>query len=162
MQAIYTQTVTSTAGVNITFNNIPQNYTDLLLSCSVRFAGNNGDAYLTFNNDTAGLASSTYLQGTSGGPYTGRMTGNYGVFIGQISGSSSTANTFSGIDILIPSYSSNIFKTSLALGARENNSNTDYTTMPSVGLWRANAPITSMYLYGLAQHSRVTLYGISR
>lgn len=162
MVPIYTQTVTTTGGVNIAFNNIPQNYTDLMVIGSMRFNGSGGDQFITFNNNGTGDASGTYLQATSGGPYSGRMTTNWGAFIGQISGSTETASTFSNVNIYIPNYSSNIFKTTIGQVGKETNSSTAYTIMPTAGLWRSNAPITSFYIYGLAQYSTATLYGISK
>lgn len=162
MIPIYTQQVTTTGGVNIAFNNIPQNYTDLLIIGSVRFNGNGGDQYITFNNNTVGNASGTYLQATSGGPYSGRMTANLGPFIGQISGATETASTFSNIQIYVPNYSNSMFKTTIGQAGKETNSNTAYTIMPTSGLWQSNAPITSLYIYGLAQYSTATLYGIAK
>jgi hypothetical protein len=162
MVPIYTQTVATTGGVNISFVNIPQNYTDLMFVGSLRFDGNGGDSYITFNNDSSAVASGTYLQSTSGGPYSGRMTANWGAFIGQVSGATETASTFSNVQIHIPNYSSNIFKTTIGNACKETNSTTTFTVMPTAGLWRSNAPITSLYFYGLAQHSSATLYGISK
>lgn len=162
MVPIYTQTVTTTGGVNIAFNNIPQNYTDLLLVGSMRFNGNGGDQYITFNNNGTSDASGTYLQSTSGGPYSGRMTANWGAFIGQISGATETASTFSNVQLYIPNYSTNIFKTVIGNTCKETNSTTSFTVMPTAGLWRSNGPIRSFYIYGLGQYSSATLYGISK
>jgi hypothetical protein len=162
MIPIYTQTVTTTGGVNIQFNNIPQNYTDLMIIGSIRFNGSGGDNYITFNNTGGTDASGTYLQATNGGPYSGRIAGTQGSFIGQTGGTTETASTFSNVQIYIPNYSSNIFKTTLGHMCKENNSSTSYTVMPSAGSWKANAPITSLYFYGLAQYSSATLYGISK
>lgn len=161
LQPIYTQTVTATTGVTVNFTNIPQNYTDLLLVGSIRFTSLGGDNYLTFNNSST-LGSGTYLQGADGGPYTGRINPTDGVFIGQTNGSNDVASTFSNIEVYIPNYASNIFKSTISTSFRENNNNTSYTVMPGAGLWRSNAPIRSMFLYSLAQHSSLTLYGISR
>ena len=162
MVPIYTQTVTTTGGVNIVFNNIPQNYTDLMIIGSLRFNGNGGDNYITFNNNSTANASGTYLQGTLGGPYSGRITGTNGSFIGQTSGSTETASTFSNVQIYIPNYSNNIFKTTLGHVCKETNSSTAHTVMPTAGSWKSEAPITSLYFYGLAQYSSATLYGISK
>ena len=162
MVPIYTQRINTTGGVNLQFINIPQNYTDLMIVGSLRFNGNGGDQFITFNNNNNGDASGTYLQATDGGPYSGRMTANYGPFIGQISGSTETASTFSNVQIYIPNYSSNIFKTTIAHSGKETNSGTLFTVMPTSGLWRSNGPITSLYFYGLGQYSSATLYGISK
>jgi hypothetical protein len=162
MVPIYTQTVTTTGGVNIQFNNIPQNYTDLMIIGSIRFNGTGGDNYITFNGSTNTDASGTYFQATGSGPYTGRISGTSGSFIGQTAGTTETASTFSNVQIYIPNYSSNIFKTTLGHVCKETNSSTAHTIMPTAGSWRNTNPITSLFFYGLAQYSTATLYGISK
>jgi hypothetical protein len=164
MQAIYTRTITS-AGSLITFNNIPQTYTDLQLRISSRdnAAVSLSGIVLIPNGSGAALWSGTVL---SEGPSSYRYTaGTYG-YIGTNVGASATSNMFTVTEVIIPSYTSNLFKQVMSDGGGENNNSTTNPIRPQASLWRSNAPINALTIGTdngqFAIGSTITLYGISR
>jgi hypothetical protein len=172
MQPIYTQTVAPGGAPLVSFNNIPQNYTDLKILISVRGAaagafgtlgcqfGTNG----TINNSGENY-SLTYLQGIGGGSFTSRQIGENALNFDGLSLASISANTFTNIELYIPNYSKGNFKQVSFEIAAPNNSNTDYNLFTNSGSWRRNDPISSIIFYGggtnIAAGSTFTIYGIS-
>lgn len=162
----YTAPVGNTA-TSITFSNIPQGYTDLLLQVSLRgtdtpatspWAGN----AVQVNGNSSNIYCQTYFYLANNALYTSRDNNiNYmSVFANS---SSSTANSFGAAEYYIHNYSSGLFKTFTLDSATENNAVSNLIWV-GAGLIKTNDPITSLY-YGsitFAPYSTITLYGILR
>jgi flagellar capping protein FliD len=167
MQPIYTQTVGSGGAGTITFNSIPQTFTDLKIVVSCRSSTSTIDSlYVAFNNDRSSLYSTTYLQ-TSGGSPASIRTSNETVFtLGVVPPSTYTANTFTNDLIYIPNYTNSSFKSLIADGIAENNSSSVYYLRLNAGLYRSTNPVTRIDIFSggatFAQYSTFTLYGITK
>lgn len=97
----------------ITFSNIPQNYTDLIIAANVQFSAGSGTK-IRFNTDSGSNYSLTCLIAYSAGPYSGRVSNASSIHNNIATGDSTTANTFTPYTINIMSYSnSSIYKTIL-------------------------------------------------
>jgi len=169
MEAIYTRTV-GAGGGNITFNNIPQTNTDLmiLVSCRGLEASVTNQLYLQFNGSGAsGSYSVSRLNGNGSAGASDRASGANGDFFyagNFCPNASATSNTFGSASLYIPNYTSASLKQVVIDGVAENNA-TFSTQVLSAGLIISSAPITSITLgaFGtFAQNSTVTIYGISR
>jgi hypothetical protein len=169
---IYTQTLSTTAA-SITFNNIPQNFTDLKIMHSVRdnttpaaqYHSNN--IYLRLNGDSSSLYSATIFYSSSSAVSTARnIAGNAAIYIGTVLNANGVANSFGSGEVYITGYSSGKFKQ--VLGETSNVSNV--TTLDgayqvsTTGLYRSTNPITSISLVPVSgsfvANSTFTLYGI--
>lgn len=171
MQPIYTQTVGDSGASSIVFNNIPQTFTDLQLEVSVRTTDTSASNYVSdclfrLNNVASGY-SSTWLRNNSGGANTFRASGqNWGSGLAG-NGRLTTANTFAASQLIIPNYTSNIFKSWITHSSTESNTiNFDSTNYSVAGVWSNTAAITSLFLAdgyaNFAAGSTFTLYGITK
>lgn len=167
MQAIYSQTASGSSST-ITFNNIPQTFTDLQLMCSAR--STSGSSYydnllLQFNGSTSGYSMTRTFGDGAGNRYSDRFSGQNFIYCGEINAATATANGFGIMDIVIPNYRSNLFKQIGTLNVNERDSLTAYTGFKA-GMWQGNAPVTSISLLAAggnwASGSTFTLYGIGR
>lgn len=171
IQPIYTQTVGPSGSGGILFSNIPQNFTDLKLVISARgtSAGTFGTLGMQFgtNNviDSSSKYSLTYLQAIGGGTFSSRYSptgafSNDGLNLGSLA-----SNTFTTYEIYIPNYSRGNFKSAIVDSVASGNSSTNYNLFLNALLYSSTNPINSLIVYGggtnLAQHTTVTLYGIS-
>jgi hypothetical protein len=169
MQAIYTQTVGAGGTTGLSFNNIPQDYTDLKIIVCARsaFASTTNDLLVYVNNNqTISSYSQTGLSaaGTSSG--SAKQTGLAGFWSQYVPAANSTANTFGNTEIYIPNYSTSQFKQIVVDSTSENNSSTGNFLVFNAHLYRSHTPITQLSLtlggQTIVQHSTFTLYGISR
>lgn len=162
MQLIEHYEVPSGGVSSITFMNvgdIPSDYTDLMIVYSLR-SSNRADFGIKFNNSTSNF-SNRYLFGT--GSSASSSTG-YGNFLGTMTGSGETANTFGSGQLYIPNYRSSFNKSYSIDAVQENNATTSYQSIIA-GLWSVTNPITSISLYQqqgdtIVQYSSASLYGI--
>lgn len=171
LQPIYTQTVGAGGAASVTFNNIPQGFTDLKLVHSARDGRTDApfsNSILTFNGDTNAIYSVTNLYAVVTANGSSRYLGESRFFYNlYANGAVSLANTFSNSEVYISSYSSGNFKQVLFQNAVENNSigTNANILLTAAGLFRSNTPITSMTVTAVngvfAQHSSWTLYGVS-
>jgi hypothetical protein len=169
IQPIYTQTIGTTAG-GVTFNNIPQVFTDLKLVISSRHnnAGTTDGSIVRFNADSGTNYSDTILYGTGTNVYSVRYTGLTYIFYISSNGNTATTNTFSNWELYLPNYTSSNFKQVLIDGVSENNSTTNDAQRQELhaGLWRSTAAVTSLSVGGYGgnpqQYSTFTLYGITK
>ena len=169
LQPIYTQTIGSTAG-SITFNNIPQTFTDLKLVVSSRHnnAGPIDGSIIRLNGDSGTNYSDTILYGTGTSVQTARYTGQTFAFYIADDGNTATTNTFSNWELYIPNYRSAYWKQMMGDGLSENNTTTgDYIRQSfQSSVWRSTAAITSITVGGYAgnpqQYSSFSLYGITK
>jgi hypothetical protein len=164
MTLISSVTVGSGGAANITFNSIPQTYTDLKVMTSVRGTATGQSTGLSyrFNSSTTGI-SGRYA---SGAPGIG--TESYAItymYAGEVSGGTGTAGTFGNVEIYIPNYTTNQYKPSSVKGIQENNSTSGYLTF-SCSTWANTGAVTSITLLpgagNWAEYSTAYLYGINK
>ena len=159
MQPIYTQTVGAGGAASITFNNIPQTFTDLMVLTSLRASsGNAVSSYIASINGGSYLGSQRMINGDGTTAYS---SSNLPYFTG---GSGYTANTFSSSQFYVPNYRSSNFKQFLIDFAPENNASATALGM-TAALIRVTDPISSIGFScdnSFVQYSTVTLYGITK
>jgi len=181
MAFTYSKLAESTVGAggttSVAFNNIPQNYTDLIINISIRSNRTFGSALFDsigyrFNDtavssnynqryiygDGSAVSSSTLTTFTPASETWGRLEG------GAINAVSSTSNTFASINMYIPNYASANNKSFSVDVAGENNATTGALEM-NAGLWSNTTAITNIAfrdnnLGNIAQYSTFTLYGV--
>jgi len=165
MQLIETKTL-GTAAASITFTSLPQDGTDLVLLGSVRTAraATNDFVDLRFNGDnTDGNYSSRVLYGQ--GSSVSSFTENS--YIGDVNGATSTADTFSSINVYLPNYSGATTKSGSVETVMENNAT--FSALAIIArLWNNTAAITSMEIgftatgANLVAGSTFSLYKITK
>jgi hypothetical protein len=165
MQPIYTQTVGSGGATSITFNNIPQTFTDLKLVSSARITPNESQTRsigVYLNGDTfPANASMRYLLGS--GSAVNSVSNSGFADAGYVNDASTTASTFSSHEMYIPEYRGSQFKQMIVDAVTENNATFARSKLLAV-LYRTTSPITSLKIEatGFAQYSTFTIYGITR
>jgi hypothetical protein len=167
LQPIYTQTVGSGGVAGVTFNNVPQTFTDLKIVISSRGASANFTDVLPLGFNGIYNLSATWLQGYNGAASSDRVTtaSAYGVYIREPS-STATASTFSNTEIYIPNYTSSNYKSFIVDDIEENNSSTNYYTRLGAGLIPTTSAITTLNFYisngAIVQYSTFSVYGITK
>lgn len=169
-KAIASVTVGASASASISFNSIPQTFTDLVVLASIRsnVGSVNEPFVLGFNNNTA----SAYTNRSVGGDGSTASSQNIGAsafisYNGLLThvGNGATANTFGNMSIYISNYGGANFKSvSIDAVSETNAANTNLGL--GAALWSNTAAITSiqMLVYSgtaFVQHSSFTLYGIN-
>jgi hypothetical protein len=154
-EPINSQTL-GTATATVTFNSIPQTYTDLVLITNGYDVPGGGYVTMQINGDTAANYSRTTMSG-NGSTMSSIRNANSTVLYPTI-GSSLT--NIGGDIVYLANYSNiNIFKTILFRGSQ-----TASATILQIGLWRSTSAITSFTLSGaggnIAANSTFTIYGI--
>ena len=158
-------TVGAGGAATIDFNNIPQNYTDLLIKFSPRIVATSDfpSVDIRFNGSSAAAYSHKYLLGSGSTVASGNASAQTSLRLGNASGSAQTANTFGNFEIYIPNYTSNNNKSVSIDTVGENNLTAAYQNLVS-GLWANTTAINNISLFSvsinLAQYSTATLYGI--
>jgi hypothetical protein len=161
--------VLASSAASVTFSAIPATYTDLVLRASVR-----GDSAATavnmkvlFNNDTTTNYSVTAIYNGGGTPADLQVGNTASPYSGLINADTSTSNTFSNIEVYVPSYNSINNKPLSTAFAPESNSagGTGYENWIAAQLYRGSSAITridcilnggnimatsSFYLYGIS------------
>lgn len=167
---IATTAVGSGGAANIEFTSIPNTYTDLLITYSLRGVNAHNYSYvnITFNGSTTGYSNTAIFS-------DGQSVNRVQVYIyttltylwgGIHQGGSTTSNTFGNGQIYIPNYAGSSAKVLGIEQVSENNATAidSCFALLNSGLWDNTAAITSIKLendYGnWAQHSTATLYGI--
>lgn len=153
----------------IDFTSISSVYTDLLLVVSVRTdraAVGDGLRLRVGNSsiDTGTNYSDRYLQGDGASATSGSDSAATWIVSGISTAASSTASTFSNIEIYFPNYAGSSAKSISIDGASENAATTAYTTL-SAGLWSGTSAINIIKLLSansanFVQYSTAYLYGI--
>ena len=156
---IASQTLTGTAS-SVTFNNIPQNFTDLVLVINnIISSGTGNDTALRFNDDTASNYSNTFLLGDGTSALSGRNPLTY-ADNGYLDSNSGSPNT--RIIHLMNYANTTTFKTQVTRSSGRNGGQvTAY-----VNLWRSTSAITKILVYSnsslsYAAGSTFNLYGIA-
>lgn len=164
---IATYTVGSGGIPSISFTNIPQTYTDLVLSLSARVGTVDTEEWirLEFNSSGGTAYSSRVLWGNGSGAYSASESAVANVnYAGMANASTSTSNTFSNCEIYIPNYTSSNYKSFSSNIAEEQNATKAFNAA-TAGLWSNTSPISSIKLTPanagtLVQYSTFHLYGI--
>jgi hypothetical protein len=168
---IATQTLTSTAAV-ITFANIPQGYTDLILQVNDRLSQDSGMGIYFNQTGYNSLYSQCALVGGSGTTSSGRQTSQFSIHNNLVFGDVKTANTFSPHIIQIGSYSNPsvnkaiLWRWGIPSGAAGGSGDTGLL----VGNWRSTEEIKSINIFAWNANyndarfeigTSATLYGIA-
>ena len=165
MTKIDSYTVGAGGIASVTFSNIPQTYTDLVIRTSFRTTATPGVAVQNlnaqFNGNTSVIYSEIGLGGNGSSAYSQQYTRNvFGLGLGN--SADSTASVFGNNDIYIPNYTSSNYKSTLSYGVTENNAAASWLELDA-GLFSNTSAITSINLTAggnFVQHSTFTLYGI--
>lgn len=147
----------------ISFTNIPQTYTDLYIVASIRNSSTYEHVLIGLNGSTSDF-SGRYLSGYGSG---GKASGNYARYVGNVSRTGYTANTFGSTSIYIPNYTSSNQKSISGESVSENNDTSNWASVISANLWSQTSAITSVQLTNEAaatilEYSSATLYGITK
>ena len=164
-QLISAQTLTANTA-SVTFSNIPQNYTDLLLKISVRTTNTQfGETVRIKPNNSASNGFARVIRGFSG-TSTSAYTYSNVLAMNNSLGDGATASTFASIDVYIPNYTSSNYKSFSGDAVSENNAS-DGRVELNASLWSDSAAITSLVLdndagspFSFTANSTFTLYGI--
>ena len=73
MDSLGAYTFTTDSSTTVTFSNIPQNFTDLVLVCNGKVGSTDNPVRVQFNGDTSSIYSATEMRGngtTKGSTYT--------------------------------------------------------------------------------------------
>lgn len=172
IQPIYTQNVGSGGASTVTFNNIPQTFTDLKVFASMRDGRTDAgfaNVGLRFNANTSSVYSNISIAGTNDGGSAGTFGSQTAFFYNlYCNGQISTANAFSNNEIMIPNYTNSSFKQVLIDNVVETNETVtnSYLLVLNAGLFRSTTPITSISFMAqngvLQQNSTFSLYGITK
>lgn len=157
----------STTASSVVFSAIPSTYTDLVLRISAR-SDQSGQLTSGLRLTLNGTNSTSYnqLQG-DGASAAGVVVGTLSyLYVGNINGPTSTANTFSSQEIYIPNYAITATKQVSAYSAQETFATTAYTDLMSI-FQNATQAITSITITpGVAPNfvagSTFYLYGIAK
>jgi hypothetical protein len=166
MAYTYSKLAETTVGAGgasaITFNNIPQNYTDLVLKVSARGTtteASGGHYYTIALNSSATSKTQRFLQGDGSSASSGNSTS----FTTYMCPSDFTASTFSNAEVYLPNYAGSANKSMSVDVVTENNATKSYATFYAQ-LWSVVTTISQITLTpnagSFAQHSTATLYGI--
>ena len=152
MTPIATNTLTTTTA-SVTFSNLPQNYTDLIVVMN-----SSQTIYTNFNvrinGDTGNNYSDTAFRGNGSTATSGRNTSQPYFWFAAIS------STWSTVILNFMNYSSSsVFKTVL-----QRASDASQTADATIGLWRSTAAVTSISIFPNAGSfntgSTFTIYGV--
>lgn len=169
---IATYTVGSGGVTYVSFTNIPQNYTDLVLMASARTdsSGTADDVLVCYFNSNQTGYSGRRLFGSGTGTGSDTLSNSNGgtsgsrILVGSISAAGGTSNAFGNATLYISNYTKGMYKSTSGEGVQSNNTTASYQIM-SNNLWSNTEPITSITLGGywsntFVQHSTFHLYGI--
>lgn len=162
-KALSTVTVGAGGTSAITFSNIPQTYTDLVIHISGRDsrALYVDDYGIQLNGSTSTFSYRTFIGDGSG---TSSASSSFSV-TGVWNGGNATSSTFGNAMIYIPNYTSNKVKSISGSSVNETNSTTAQQWL-STTVWNTAAPITSITIVGndtpttIQPNSTATLYGV--
>ena len=166
MKLIQTITLTS-AQATINLTSIPQTFTDLLVTFSLRTdrASLIDFFQLRVNGTTTGY-SQRFLEGNGSSVISSVETGQDKLLLETINGATSTANTFSNSSLYIPNYTGSTNKTMSLNAVHEDNASTARQRLDAI-LWSNTSAITSLNLLLFSSRnyvagSTISLYGITK
>ncbi len=172
MIPISTITVGSGGIASVSFDSIPQTYTDLKIVGSARTIRSGSDSdylLINFNNSSAAAYEYRTVQGNgSTASSNNGGSGLSGTAIGfdRFPSSTATANTFGNFELYIPNYTASIRKSISSDTVSENNATTA-TAVLQASVWANTSPINSIkFAIGggtlIDVYSTFTLYGIRK
>ena len=150
---------------SVTFNSIPQTYTDLRIVMSARY-DQNGDSRTFFNfNGTGYNASSNTITAYGTGTGAENFSSNGVLNLASYTGTGQDTGTFANASFDIPNYTTSNNKTIIGQAVQESNVATIYNTL-GAGLWTSSvAAITSIEIKPAAGNfitgSTFYLYGVT-
>ena len=148
---------------SVTFNSIPQTYTDLVVKTSARStkSGNLDDNFSLQPNGSGSNFSWRWVYTNGSSALSANGTNPYGAIYGTAA--AATANTFGNSEAYITNYTGSTFKSMSIDNANENNATANIINLVAF-LWSDTAPITSLTIDAgggdIVQYSTFTLYGI--
>ena len=159
--------VLTSSAASVTFSSIPATYTDLVIKFSARVDGatTGRELRLRFNSDTTTLYSNTVVRGDGSTASSYRDSSATYTAAGRASGSSSTSNTFSNVEIYIPNYTVSQNRPSSLFSALENNTATiSNGLVASANLYRSTTTVSSIEISPTSDNfvsgSSFYLYGV--
>jgi hypothetical protein len=161
-------TVGAGGASTIDFNNIPQNYTDLVLKVSCRVSAFSGYALsrlrARFNIDSANNYTNRLVYNNSGSINSEASGASSGITYFYATANDSTASTFGSAELYIPNYSGSTTK-SVSIDTVSENNGAAVIMAFNAGLWSITSPINSISIsdtngFTFVQHSSATLYGV--
>lgn len=159
-------TVGAGGASTINFNNIPQNYNDLVIKLSTRDTAatvNSGGIKITFNGTTSSYTNrNVFGNGSSTASQIPATTSIDAGLGNSMPTAGNTASTFSNIEVYIPNYTSANNKSTSTDSVGENNATAAYAGLEA-GLWSIVTAITNITISPItsfAQYSTATLYGV--
>ena len=171
MAATYTLIASNTlnsSAASVTFSAIPNTFTDLVVRVSARSNDTYGGTafsdnfYITLNSLTSNY-SQTILNGNGAAASSSRASSQARFSYTNMVSGGNTSNTFSSVEIYIPSYTSSHGKPISTFAADENNTTTAYIKSIAY-LQTATAAISSITMnpnFGsFVSGSSFFLYGI--
>ena len=159
------------AVASVSFTTISQDYTDLMLTVSVRGTAASDTIPLWQVNDSTTGYSARWLRGTGSSVASNSRTTltHDGTTWGRlteagIQDSGTTASTFASLQLYLPNYTSSAAK-SIAVDAVGENNATAADQYITAGIWTGTDPITKLsfaiYNSDMVQYSSFTLFGIT-
>lgn len=167
-EKISSSTVGSGGVSSITFNSIPQTYTDLkiVFSCRTDNASIGQSIGVLFNGTSSGNSWVAFWgNGTSSPSSYGSSQSD--LYVGESTGAQASSSIFGSGEVYIPNYTGSWYKTLTSISASEHNG-TNGNTFFTSALSGVGGAITSLTIRGyggsqtIQQHSSFYLYGIKK
>lgn len=161
---IATYTVGSGGIASVSFLNIPQTYTDLLIKVSARTvrAADEDGLYMAINGSNSN--GSIDIEGNGSSISSVNSGSSYGVnWTTRINGNTTTTSTFGNAEIYINNYTSQSAKSILVDGVTENNNTTAYMNLVGASGTGNNDGVKSLLFAcnaNFVQYSTFHIYGI--
>jgi hypothetical protein len=163
-------TVGAGGAAAINFDNIPQNYDDLIIKISGRDNRDSqvlDDIRIQVNNIASASYSTLRIAGFgSSGVAAGEALNVAEAAVGFVTGNTATASAFGNTEIYLPNYTSNIAKTGSIDGVSENNGTVSGVVFNALFI-NTTSPISSVQLKPFStfatifnQHTTAYLYGV--
>lgn len=160
---IASNTLTGTAAT-VTFSNIPQTYTDLIIRFSARINVGSNDWTVQPNGLSSNGSSTMVYYDGSGASAVATSTRNTSLLMGKVGGTATTALTYGSFEVYIPNYTSLTNKPMSAISVMENNGAVFAYIFSTAGLFTGTTPLTSIDIRGggslFLSESSFFLYGV--
>jgi hypothetical protein len=164
MEPIFTNVIST--GGSLSFTNIPQTYTDLFITASIKDNTSGGGVgqtiYMTINGDGSSVYSARWIESDGTNRYTSSNTNQTGFRLGVVQSTAATSGIYSNLEIYFPNYTGNTWKTYLSEYVTENSATGIYAGSDT-GVYRGNAPIRTISIgtgFTLNQYTSWNLYGL--
>lgn len=170
-EVISSQTLNTNTST-ISFNSIPQTYTDLVLRITTRSSSSAQPdwIYLTSNSNTGSIYSWVRIQSNGSASSAARQAATTPVasgasYFGFITGTSDTADSFASVEMYIPSYTNSTYSKQVSVHSiTTNNATLSYQNLYA-NLIGSSAAISSISLSAqgnFVSGSSFILYGVKK